>query len=94
MIKSDYTGCLLSARFGWSTSDEASRWSTPQQAYAYHTVPYNRAGSEAAYPYSVIDTRLRVRGQGKCCILHYENDGDKDFELLGWAVPFVTKTEG
>jgi hypothetical protein len=51
-------------------------------------------GVEASYPYSVVDTRVKVPGTGKVVVYRYESTPGKDFELIGRVTPFTAETEG
>ena len=49
---------------------------------------------EDAYPFKIVDTRLKVRGSGRVMSLRYESETGKDFELTGHSTPFTVETEG
>lgn len=94
MIASATYSCTLTAKFDFAIDNASAKWSTPQQAWKYSTLRFNKAGSEAAYPYSVVDTRLRVRGTGKVVVYRYESEAGKDFELIGRVTSFTAESEG
>ena len=94
MITSSTYGCLLTAKFDFSTDNAAGKWSTPQEVWKYSTLRFNKTVTEEAYPYSVIDTRVRVRGTGRVVVYRYESEAGKDFELIGRVTPFTAETEG
>ena len=94
MITSDVYGCLLTAKFDFAIDNVSGKWSTPQQAFKYSTLRFNKTVIEDAYPYSVVDTRLRVRGTGRVVVYRYESEAGKDFELIGRVTPFTAETEG
>ena len=85
---------LLTAKFDFAIDNASGKWSTPQQAYKYSTIRFNKTLTEAAYPYSVVDTRLRVRGTGRVVVYRYESEPGKDFELIGRVTAFTAETEG
>lgn len=85
---------LLTAKFDFAIDNASGKWSTPQQAYKYSTLRFNKTLTEAAYPYSVVDTRLRVRGTGRVVVYRYESEAGKDFELIGRVTAFTAETEG
>ena len=72
MILSTTYSCLLTAKFDFAIDNNSGKWSTPQQSYKYSTLRFNKTVTEEAYPYSVIDTRLRVRGTGRVVVYRYE----------------------
>ncbi|MEE8208002.1 MAG: hypothetical protein V3T88_03480 [Nitrosomonadaceae bacterium] len=86
---------LLTAKFDFAIDDNSGKWSTPQQSWKYSTLRLAKvSGVEADYPYSVVDTRLRVRGTGRVVVMRYESEAGKDFELIGRVTPFTAETEG
>lgn len=94
MKLSDVYSCVLTTRFGWSTSDIAGRWSPPAETYKLRSSDLARANNvEQLYPFKVVDTRVRVRGSGKVFLMHYESTPGKDFELIGRVTPFTAETE-
>lgn len=94
MVTSDTYGCLLTAKFDFAIDGVSGKWSTPQQVYKYSTLRFNKTETEAAYPYSIIDTRVKVRGTGRVVVMRYESEPGKDFELVGRVTPFTAETEG
>jgi hypothetical protein len=80
------SGCTLTARWDWHDTSAGGRWSDPQQAYRYRrpvAAPSIDTGEEILY------TKLKVRGRGHALSLKYESVSGKDFQLLGYAVPFT-----
>lgn len=95
MQTSNTYGCLLTATYSWSANAAASgKAGTPQQAFKYSSHGLAAVGGvEANYPYDVVQTRLRVRGNGNVVVLRYESEEGKDFELLGHTTTFNTTGE-
>lgn len=94
MILSSIYSCLLTAKFDFAIDNTSGKWSTPQQAWKYSTLRFNKTVTEDAYPYNVVDTRLRVRGTGRVVVYRYESEAGKDFELIGRVTSFTAETEG
>ena len=94
MILSETYGCMLTGKFDFAIANTSAKWSTPQEAFKYSTLRFNKTVNELSYPYSVVDTRLRVRGSGKVLVYRYESEAGKDFELIGRVTPFTAETEG
>lgn len=89
-ITFDYpSSCLMTAKWEWTNTGTANRWSTPQQVYRLR-VPFISGGDLQPfdYDYSVITTRNKVRGKGKAVVLRFESEDGKDFQLLGWSVEY------
>ena len=87
-------GALVTAKWDWTTSDTTSRWSRPQQAIKrrrYHiptssTDPYNDG-------FGVLRSRLKIRGKGESLVIRFESEEGKDFQILGWSVPYQVETD-
>ncbi len=85
---------MLTAKFDFAIDNISGKWSTPQEAFKYSTLQLDKvSGIEAAYPYSVVETRLKVPGTGRVVVYRYESSPGKDFELIGRVTPFTTETE-
>ena len=86
---------MLTAKFDFAIDNSAGKWSTPQETFKYGTLQLAKVGGvEASYPYSVVDTRVKVSGAGKVVVYRYSSTPGKDFELIGRITPFTAETEG
>jgi hypothetical protein len=95
MKTSETYSAMLTVKFDFAIDNDTAKWSKPQEAFKYSTLRLAKVlGFEASYPYSVVDTRLRVRGIGKVVVYRYESTPGKDFELIGRVTPFTAATEG
>jgi len=93
MTPSDNNSCILKGKFDFAVSANTGLWTTEKEVWLFNTARLNKAGGvEADYGYSVIETRNKVRGRGKALQLRFESTDGKDFELLGWGVPFEAET--
>lgn len=91
---SDINSCTLKAKFDFAITDATGKWSTQQQAYKLNALRMaNVSQVEANYGYEVVETKHKVRGNGKALIIRFESEDGKDFELLGWGVPFEAETD-
>jgi hypothetical protein len=43
------------------------------------------------YGYDVVSTRLLIRGKGKALRIRFKSENGKDFQLLGWAMPYTAE---
>lgn len=57
-----------------------------QQGYRFKQVP---VPPDFDVPYSVIQTRLKLRGKGRALRLRFESETGKDFSLLGYEVIYA-----
>ncbi len=95
MIVSETYSALLTAKFDFAIDNNSGKWSTPQETFKYRSLQFRKANSiEASYPFDVIDTRVKIPGNGKVVVYRYESSPGKDFELIGRITPFTTETEG
>lgn len=93
MTPSDFNSCILKGKFDFAINSNTGHWSTEKEVWLFQTHRLNQVnGVEADYGYSVIETRNKVRGRGKALVLRFESTDGKDFELLGWGVPFEAET--
>ncbi len=84
------SGCTLRARWDWTNSAIANRWSDSQNAYRYRK-PYAPPSFEDTFDTGeeILYTRLKARGKGRALSLKYESVAGKDFRLLGYSIPYT-----
>lgn len=91
--KSEINSCIIKGKFDYAVTDATGKWSTKEEAYILNALRMDNVSSvEADYGYEVIETKHKVRGNGKTLILRFESTDGKDFELLGWGLPFEATT--
>lgn len=81
------SSCLVQAQWNWTDSATSGKWGTQFQAYRF-TRNYFPTGASDTFDYSesVIVTKSKLRGSGKCLSLKIQSDPGKDLQILGWAV--------
>lgn len=96
MTKSDVYSCMLTLKYDWSIDSALSgKWGTPQEAYKLSTRRLARVNfQEAAYPFKIIETKLKARGSGNVVVLRYESTEGKDFQLNARVTPYTFDLEG
>jgi len=86
-------GVLVTAKWEWTTRDSASRWSRPQQGIKPMRVHAPDIQSDPRNDGQAVRySKLKVRGQGRALVIRYESEDGKDFQILGWSVPFTADT--
>lgn len=84
-------GAQMTGKWAWTLSTDAGRWTRSQQA-----IRANRQrlplGGRLTDNHGVLRTRLKVRGKGDCLVVRYESETGKDFQLLGFAIPYSVET--
>lgn len=86
----DYpSGCQMRAKWEWTDSSNSGRWSAQQQVYRLNRnwIPDDASDTfENGFP--VVETKTKVRGKGKSLTLRFDSEDGKDFQLLGWSIPY------
>ncbi len=81
---------LLVAKWEWTTNADAGRWSNSQQAIKPKRVHGpTSAGDPNNDGHEIWFSKLKIRGAGKALVLRYESEDGKDFQIVGWAIPFT-----
>jgi hypothetical protein len=92
LVSSNPSSCLMRAKWHWSDSEASGRWSQPQQVYRLQRNWIPSGPGVFDYGFDVIQTINQVRGKGRALSILFQSDGDKDFHLLGWAIPYTIMT--
>lgn len=81
------SSCLVQAQWNWANSANSGRWGTQFEAYRLlrNYIP-SGAGDSFDYGDSVIVTKHKLRGHGKCLSLKITSSEGKAMEILGWGV--------
>ncbi len=86
-------GIQITAKWEWTTRDTAGRWSNPQQGIKPKRV---HAPDQSDTPnndgHGIRFSKLKIRGHGKSLVIRFESEDGKDFQLLGWSIPFTADT--
>lgn len=96
----DYTvdkpsSCYFQVKWDWANSSMSNKWSSKIQVYRHRRLPqFSEDDLTFDTGYPIVVSRNKVRGSGKAIQFRFESDEiGKDFDLLGWAVPFEGNTE-
>jgi hypothetical protein len=81
------SGCLVQAQWNWADSANSGKWGNQFQAYKLLR-NYIPSGAADIFDYgdSVIVTKNKLRGSGKCLSLKIQSETGKDMKLLGWGI--------
>lgn len=90
LVANSPSGCTLIGAWDWHTSASGNRWSNSQPAYRYRR-PYAPADSGDNFDTGeeIVYTKVKVRGKGRALSLRYTSVSGKDFQLLGFSIPFT-----
>ena len=81
------SSCLVQAQWNWANSANSGKWGNQFQAYKLlrNYIP-SGVGDPFDYGDSVIVTKNKLRGSGKCLSLKIQSEAGKDMKLLGWGI--------
>ena len=87
LILSNQSSCLVQAQWNWADSANSGKWGDQFQAYRLLR-NYIPTGVTDTFDYgdSVIVTKNKLRGSGKCLSLKIQSSAGKDMRILGWGV--------
>lgn len=89
------SSCWFQIKWDWSDTSSSNKWSAKTQVYRHRRLPQfseDDLGFDNGFP--VIVTKNKVRGAGKAIQFRFESDEiGKNFDLLGWAVPYSGNTD-
>lgn len=96
----DYTvdkpsSCYFQVKWDWANTSNSNKWSTKMQVYRFRRLPqFSEDDLTFDTGFPIVVSKNKVRGSGKAIQFRFESDEiGKDFDLLGWAVPFSGNTE-
>jgi len=87
LINTDPSSCLVQSQWNWANSEASGKWGTQFQAYRLlrNYIPTD-SSDPFDYGESVIVTKNKLRGSGKCLSLKFNSEAGKDIRILGWGV--------
>ena len=88
LVFTNQSSCKVQAQWGWSNSAANGKWGNEFQAYRILR-NYTPSGASDAYDSgdSMVVTKNKLRGSGKCLSLYIRSEAGKDMKLLGWGHP-------
>lgn len=87
LILSNQSSCLVQSQWNWANSANSGKWGDQFQAYRLLR-NYIPTGVSDPFDYgdSVIVTKNKLRGSGKCLSLKIQSVAGKAMDILGWGV--------
>ena len=88
LVFTNQSSCKVQAQWGWSNSAANGKWGNEFQAYRILR-NYTPSGVGDTYDSgdSMVVTKNKLRGSGKCLSLYIRSEAGKDMKLLGWGHP-------
>jgi hypothetical protein len=92
-IFTNQSSCLVQAQWNWSDSSANGKWGPEFQAYKLLR-NYTPSGVASTWDSgdSMVVTKNKLRGSGKCLSLYIKSETGKDMRLLGWGHPVTMLT--
>jgi hypothetical protein len=85
-------GCYLRTGYNFSTSETSAKYGSQVQIYKPYRYNYSlNSGANDGHDHTWYKHKARGRGNAMQVII--ENDGNKDFHLIGWAQQFAGKND-
>ena len=85
-------GCYLRTAWHWATNAASPKYSAQQQIYKPFKYGFLSSLVDIA-GHDHVWSKMRVRGRGNALQVIIENEGDKDFHLIGWIEQFYGSDE-
>lgn len=87
LIYTNPSSCLVQSQWNWANSANSGKWGSQFQAYRLlrNYIPTG-SGDPFDYGESVIVTKNKLRGSGKCLSLKINSVAGKDLKILGWGI--------
>lgn len=81
------SSCLMQVQWDWANSANSGKWGREFQAYKFrrHYMPLNDSDT-FDNGYATVQSRNKLRGQGKVLSLLFKSEPDKHMHLLGWSM--------
>lgn len=85
------SSCKMRAKWDWNTSTSNGRWSPSQQAYRFRrtNIPSGLGPFDSGE--QVITTKSKMLGRGQALSVRFEQEANKDMQLLGYTVQWSIK---
>tara|TARA_R110002074_G_scaffold348495_2_gene518963 strand:+ start:277 stop:2532 length:2256 start_codon:yes stop_codon:yes gene_type:complete len=92
-IFTNQSSCLVQAQWNWADSAANGKWGPEFQAYKLLR-NYTPSGVASTWDSgdSMVVTKNKLRGSGKCLSLYIKSETGKDMRLLGWGHPVTMLT--
>lgn len=79
------SSCLTQVQWNWTNDENSHRWTRQFQAYRLFS-PYYPDEYDAQDMFNVVETRSKIRGQGKVISIKFSSEPGHHLTLLGWSL--------
>lgn len=86
-------GVQVIGKWDWTTKASTNRWTRPQQGIQPRRsyIP-GSATTPRDDGFGILRSRRKLRGKGDALVVRFESETGKDFQLIGWTIPFTGET--
>lgn len=93
MFPANPSSCLVQAQWDWANNINSGKWGRQFQGYRFrrHYIPAG-PGDHFDNGYATVQTRNKLRGQGKVLSLLFRSEPEKHMHLLGWSMMIGSNT--
>lgn len=87
LFPTNQSSCIVQVQWDWANSANSGKWGREFQAYRFrrHYMPANELDT-FDNGYATVQSRNKLRGQGKVLSLLFKSEPDKHMHLLGWSM--------
>lgn len=87
LFPTNQSSCIVQSQWDWANSASSGKWGKEFQAYRFrrHYIPASDADT-FDNGYATVQSRNKLRGQGKVLSLLFKSEPEKHMDLLGWSM--------
>lgn len=85
----EQSSCYVQHQWAWSDNVNSNKWTTPMQYYRIRN-PYYPGFGVISDSFYVVETRNKVRGNGKVLSIKFSTEPGKHCVIYGWSVNIGT----
>lgn len=88
------SSCLFQTKWDWANNQISNKWTNKVEAYRHTRLPtFDETDPVFNTGFPIVVSKSKVRGHGRAIQFRFESNGiGRDFDLLGWAVPYSGNT--
>jgi len=91
LMLDNQSGCQMRAKWDWNNTDDNNRWSPSQQAYRFRRINIPDVAGTFSSGEQVITTKNKMLGRGNSMSIRFEQEANKDMQLLGYTVLYSVR---
>lgn len=84
-VLDNQSACQFRSKWDWNTTSDNGRWGPAQQAYRFRRLYIPSGAGTFDSGEDVVTTKNKVLGRGKALSFRFEQEANKDMQLLGYT---------